>query len=63
MKAIVRNFIRRRYWLGWWWASFCSLHFEYNDDCYICQAGDWTRKNHQRLFGKHIANTKDEVSE
>lgn len=38
---------RKRRTRGWWlfkeqWSSICSRHYEYNPNCHLCNAGDWT---------------------
>jgi len=39
----IYKFLRDRMWYGWWWASFCSVHMEYNKHCRLCRSGDWSR--------------------
>jgi len=55
----IKKFILDRYWFGWWYASYCSAHQEYNIECHTCQGGSWGRNtDDHRLFGKIIQNKK-----
>ena len=55
----LKKFILDRYWFGWWFASYCSAHQEYEPDCHTCQGGSWGRNtDDDRLFGKIIQNKK-----
>ena len=51
------TFVRERIWFGYWWASICSAHQLYDEDCDLCNAGHWHRTLARRdcfMFGRTV---------
>lgn len=53
-RKLLRRAIRTRkkFWYKERWFSICSAHYEYNENCTLCKAGEW-----KNVWMWHISHT------